>query len=109
MIKVDKSTYGLQFHIEVDGDIMESWIKKYFKCEDPKQSQEGKKMLELYERYKKPFFDSIGKYKILNAARKLLPMQHRRYERSEFSCQAEIIYQNFAQIIRKTKLTQAKV
>lgn len=66
-----KYAYGLQYHVEVTKEIIESWIKEYFKIEDINRSVEGKKMMDQYQQ--------LGK---------------------QFQSQSQVIYKNFERIIK---------
>jgi len=69
--KVGKHAYGLQYHLEVTPEIIESWIKEYFKIDDVNRSVEGKKMMDQYRQLQK-----------------------------QFHAQSQVIYKNFERIIR---------
>ncbi len=53
--RINHCAYGLQFHIEVTDEMIESWIKKYFKCPDPFLHPKGEKMLSDYKEKKQVF------------------------------------------------------
>jgi len=76
-IKVGENAYGLQFHVEVTQDIIESWIKQYFNVSDARKSDKGKAILDQYERVK-----------------------------VSFEQQAERLYKNFLEIIERSKATR---
>ena len=54
-LRIRRCAYGLQFHIEVTYDIIESWVKKDFNGENGRMTKEGQNILEEYRRFKERF------------------------------------------------------
>ena len=78
--KVGQYAYGLQYHIEVDRDIIASWVTEYFKVAKAQESKEGKKMLDQFEQLK-----------------------------AQYSKQAKQIYRNFVDIVETAKQEKLSV
>ena len=76
-MRIGKNAYGLQYHIEVDRAIIESWIKKYFKVSEAENSDKGRAMLKQFDQLQTQFFE-----------------------------QAECIYGNFGRIVEEFALTK---
>jgi len=69
--KAGQYAYGLQYHVEVTEEIIESWIKEYFKIDDINRSVEGKQIMDQYKKLKQ-----------------------------QFHAQSQVIYKNFERIIK---------
>ncbi|MDP8266860.1 MAG: type 1 glutamine amidotransferase [Candidatus Aceula meridiana] len=72
--RVGKNAYGLQFHVEVKRDIIESWIKEYWKIEDAEQDQKAQDILGDYDKMK-----------------------------TKFNTAADILYNNFLDIVKESQ------
>jgi GMP synthase-like glutamine amidotransferase len=53
--KVGSRAYGLQFHIEVTAQTVESWIDEYFNKKDPQTGKKKKLMLDDYAKKQKTY------------------------------------------------------
>ncbi len=53
--KIGKSAYGVQFHVEVTGEIIKDWCKNYFKSSNPQLQQKARDMIAVYEKKKDAF------------------------------------------------------
>ncbi|MFQ5951984.1 MAG: type 1 glutamine amidotransferase [Candidatus Omnitrophota bacterium] len=47
--RVGRNAYGLQFHLEIDGNIIEDWTQEYFDSSDEILRQKGREMLTRYD------------------------------------------------------------
>lgn len=47
-IKVGRNAYGLQFHLEVDGDMINAWVEGYIPFSDKTMRAKGEEMVEVY-------------------------------------------------------------
>ncbi len=67
-----ENVYGLQFHVEVDGPMIENWMKTYWNIEDISKDKKAQEIVKEYDKIK-----------------------------STFDSQANIICKNFVKIIRE--------
>lgn len=72
--RVGRNAYGFQFHIEVKRDIVESWIREYWKIKDIGQDQKAQDILDDYDKMK-----------------------------TKFDAAANILYNNFLAVIKKSR------
>ncbi len=70
--KVGKNAYGIQFHVEVTGRIIEDWCKAYLKSSDPTKQKQAQDMINIFNE-----------------------------KQRAFKAQAEIVYKNFETIISR--------
>ena len=77
--KIGKNAYGVQFHVEVTGEIIADWCDAYFKSKDAEKKKKAKDMIDVY-----------------------------KDKEVSFLKRADVIYDNFMRIIGQRKLLAAR-
>ena len=77
--KVGRCAYGVQFHVEITGKIIDDWCKAYFDSKDAQKKKKAKEMVEEYPKKKKDLEKSCNIFyanfvKIIEARKKQLAL-----------------------------------